>query len=293
MKTHDTIIRKVFHKIHKGQIVSKTGFKRVKNLLDCENLKLPRNYFKNKICADFGCGTTGAGGLNLLELGAKYVHLIDLGKHIINPINKNLKKYKGKYQIDIGSIEKTFYKKNYFDFILCQGVLHHMDNDIKGLKEIYRTLKKNGKSHLMVQGSGGLITKFLMEIIRPEFKNNPIIRNFLKKIMSGDLKNYEKFMFAHYDNETKKIVNFLQKDLDLELVLTIRDRILAPKYKTYNEEVLRKILSNIGFTNIYRIKKKVKFNNIRRLFTPLYYEYSHQMSRALYGEGNISLVMAK
>ena len=116
---HNIDIRKIFHKIHKDQIVSKTGFKKVKNLLNCENLKLSKNYFKNKICADYGCGSTGAGGLNLLELGAKYVHLIDLDKHIVNPINKNLKKYKGKYQIDIGSIEKTFYKKNYFDFILC------------------------------------------------------------------------------------------------------------------------------------------------------------------------------
>ena len=81
--------------------------------------------------------------------------------------------------------------------------------------------------------------------------------------------------------------------MDKDLVLTIEDRILAQKYKTYYEKDLKKLLLNIGFRNIYRIKKKVKFNNIRRLFAPLYYEYSHQMSRALYGEGNISLVMAK
>ena len=76
----------------------------------------------------------------MLELGANYVHLLDLDKHIINPINKNLQKYKGKYQIDIGSIEKTSYKNNYFDFILCSGGIHHLENDINGLKEIHRTL---------------------------------------------------------------------------------------------------------------------------------------------------------
>ena len=42
----------------------------------------------------FGCGSTGAEGQNLLELGANYVHLLDLDKHIMNPINKNLQKYK-------------------------------------------------------------------------------------------------------------------------------------------------------------------------------------------------------
>ena len=98
MKTHDAITRKVFHSIHKNQIISKIGFKKIKNLLNCENLRLPKNYFKNKICASFGCGSTGAEGQNLLELGANYVHLLDLDKHIINPINRNLQIYKGKYK---------------------------------------------------------------------------------------------------------------------------------------------------------------------------------------------------
>ena len=53
MKIHDTITRKVFHSIHKDQIVSKRGFGKVKNALSCENLKLPKNYFKNKILCRF------------------------------------------------------------------------------------------------------------------------------------------------------------------------------------------------------------------------------------------------
>ena len=50
---------KFFHSIHKNQIISKIGFKKIKNLLNCENLRLLKNYFKNKICASFGCGSTG------------------------------------------------------------------------------------------------------------------------------------------------------------------------------------------------------------------------------------------
>ena len=37
MKTHDAITRKVFHSIHKNQIITKIGFKKIKNLLNCEN----------------------------------------------------------------------------------------------------------------------------------------------------------------------------------------------------------------------------------------------------------------
>lgn len=40
--------------------------------------------------------------------------------------------------------------ENSFDFILCNHVLEHVDNDIKALKEIKRVLKKNGKGIVQV-----------------------------------------------------------------------------------------------------------------------------------------------
>ena len=293
MKSHNSQTRQIFHKIHSNSLKSKNTFRRIKNLLNLKNLKLPKNYFNNKICADFGCGSTGAGGLNLLELGAKYVHLIDLNKNITKPIKKNLKKYNGKYQIDIGTVEKTPYKKNYFDFILCSGVIHHVKNDIKGLKEIHRTLKKNGICHLMVHGSGGLLSKFVMDILRPEYNKNLSIKIFLNKIMFGKLKNYNKFFEKNYDKESLKIIKFIKKYIDNDLLLTIQDRVLAPKYKTYNLVDMKKLLKKIGFKDIYRIKKKVEFKNIRRLLAPFYFNYNHEISKALYGDGNISLIIKK
>ena len=79
MKKHDNITRNIFNEIHLKQIKT-SGYKRVANLLTEKNLQLPKNYFKDKICADLGCGSTGAGALNLLNLGAKEVHLMDLKK---------------------------------------------------------------------------------------------------------------------------------------------------------------------------------------------------------------------
>ena len=164
---------------------------------------------------------------------------MDLHKHIKKPINENLKKHRGKYKIDIGSVEKTPYKKDFFDFILCQGVIHCVDNDIKALKQIYRNLKKGGKFHMMVMGEGGLVTRFLIEIMRPEFANNTRIRRFLQNLMRGKVKNYEQYLFRNYDAKSKKIIKFLKKYIDLDFLLTIQDRLLSPKYKTYNEKKLK------------------------------------------------------
>ena len=290
---HNIQTGKIFHNIHLKHIEQKTGYKRISNLLNCKTLKLRKNYFQEKICADFGCGSTGAGAYNLLQMKAKFVHLIDINKHITKHIKKNLKKYEGKYLIDIGTMEKTKYKNNYFDFILCQGAIHHAYNDLKCLKEIHRTLKKNGKCHLMVGGGGGLINDFVMKIIRPEFKKNLIIKNFLNKIMYNKIDDYKTFFDKNFDKKSKKILKFLLKYVDQDLLLTMQDLILAPKYKMYNEKKLRKLLSRMGFKNIYRIKKKIKYKNIRRLLSPFYYNYNNEISRALYGEGSINLVMTK
>jgi hypothetical protein len=69
--------------------------------------------------------------------------------------------------------------------------------------------------------------------------------------------------------------------------------LLSPKYYCFNERRLTIFQKKIGFKNIYRIKKKVYFSNIRKLLSPLYHHYDYEISRALYGDGDISLIFSK
>ena len=114
MKLHDSNTRNLFNQIHLSQIKNKIGFDKIKLSLNEKILRLNQNYFQNKICADLGCGSTGSGGLNLLNLGAKYCYFMDLKKHITKTIKKNLSQFKNKFEINIGSLEKLPYKKNFF-----------------------------------------------------------------------------------------------------------------------------------------------------------------------------------
>jgi len=134
MKSHDKNTRSLFNQIHLKQKKT-SGFKRIENLLSEKNLGLPKNYFKGKVCADLGCGSTGAGALNLLNMGAKEVHLMDMHKHIFKPLKSNLKKYDGKFHLHVGTLEKVPFKSNFFDFVLCAGVIHHMDNKRNAINE--------------------------------------------------------------------------------------------------------------------------------------------------------------
>ena len=293
LKKHDIKTRQLFNQIHIQQIKDKQGFDKIKASLNEKNLKLKKNYFKGKICADLGCGSTGSGGLNLLNLGAQFCYLMDLDRHIVGPIKKKLNKHKNKFEVNIGSLEKLPYKKNFFDFILCQGVIHHMDNDKKGFQEIYRTLKKGGKALINVHGEGGIINDFTMKILRPKYKTDKKFRIFINNIINGKSKKYLNFLKKNYEEDTIRIINNLIFLFDKDLLLTIKDRFLAPKYKTYNEKNLRRELRQIGFKKIYRIKKKVKFNNIRRFVAPLYHHYDNEISRVLYGDGMIQIVLEK
>ena len=285
--------RATFHKIHLKQISNKSSFSKVATLYNLKNLKLSKDYFKNKVCADLGCGSTGAGAYNLFQLGVEFVHLLDLDKSIEVPLKKKLKKFSKKIKVHIGSLEKTSFPDNYFDFILCQGVIHHARNPKQCLREIKRILKPKGKCLLLVNGKGGLITNFVDNVLRPQYKKNKEIKKFVDSVIFNKLSTHKKFYMKNSSKDSKKIINFLNKYIDEDLFLTMQDRVLAPKYESFDYEKLLSFLNKIGFINIYRISKRVKFKNLRQLLSPFYYFYDHSISKALYGDGNITLMITK
>lgn len=293
IKRFEKKTRSIFNKIHLKQIANKSPFNKVSTLYNFDNLKLNRNYFKNKICADLGCGSTGAGAYNLFQMGAEFVHLLDLNKSIVKPVQTSLKKFSNKYKIHIGSLEKTNFSNNSLDFILCQGVIHHAKDSKKCLKEIKRILKPKGKCLLMVHGEGGLITDFVHKILRPQYQKDKKLKKFIDKIIFKKFDDYKKFYFKNSDKDSKKIINFLNKYIDEDLYLTMQDRVLAPKYELFNYKKLVEYLNKLGFTKIFRVSKKVDFKNLRKLLSPFYLFYNHDISKSLYGDGNITLMITK
>ena len=62
--------RKVFHKIHLKQKDCKEATYRMVNLHNTDYLKLDKDYFVGKICADLGCGSAAVGTVNMLNMNA-------------------------------------------------------------------------------------------------------------------------------------------------------------------------------------------------------------------------------
>lgn len=111
---------------------------------------------KGKMILDLGCGS-GRFTIALALAGAERVHGIDLGKKSIIEAAR-IAKSAGINNItfEAGDILDLPYRDNQFDFIYCNGVLHHTKNMEKGIEELYRVLKPGCRAFLYLYADGGL-----------------------------------------------------------------------------------------------------------------------------------------
>ena len=115
---------------------------------------------KGKTVFDMGCGS-GRYTIALASYGCEYVTGCDIGAQGLVVGSKVARKLGLKnIFFEVGNVLDLKYVDGSFDFIFCNGVLHHTSNMEKGLSELYRVLKPNGKAFLYLYGSGGVHWKF-------------------------------------------------------------------------------------------------------------------------------------
>jgi ubiquinone/menaquinone biosynthesis C-methylase UbiE len=172
---------------------------------------------KNKDIIDFGCGH-GNFLIACLQSGAKYCHGIDYGKDSINFAKKILDKLdisKSKICFKVKTAYKTGVKSSSFDFAIQNGVFHHMNNELKAYKEVYRVLKPGGYFWLYTDGGGGIrdITLDMSQKILANIDKNYVV----EKIKQAGLVYNKEYhlgdgMNAEYRHTTfKKIKKTLGK----------------------------------------------------------------------------------
>ena len=138
---------------------------------------LDNNYFKEKKCLDVGCGT-GRFCFAMSDLGA-ISHGIDPGIDSIEHAKKlsKLLNFTDTVHFKEGNAYDIQFENESFDFLVCNGVLHHLDHPILALEEFYRVLKKDGQFWLYIEGSGGIYHD-VWNIIRKSFTGIPLNNTF-------------------------------------------------------------------------------------------------------------------
>jgi ubiquinone/menaquinone biosynthesis C-methylase UbiE len=198
-------------------------------------------------------------------------------------------------------VEELPYENDTFDFVLCQGVIHSVDNDLTALREISRVLKKGGMANIMVLGKGGLMTRIGMETMRDEYRANSMFKALVDQDMTPDwIRQQFDWLIGQMDDDGtesyKKCVTLLEclRDLlDQDFILTLRDRMQTPKYLTYTLEEMEELLRSAGFTSWRRLARKPTYRNVRKVLAPLYHEYDSPLAKLMYGEGSLILIATK
>ncbi|MDD2387860.1 MAG: class I SAM-dependent methyltransferase [Bacteroidales bacterium] len=94
---------------------------------------------------DVGCGP-GEMVKDLVQLNRK-VYGIDIAKEMVQIANERIKKESinlAQVNIAEGDIENLNFDDDFFDVIICSGVVEYLKDDVTWLSEIKRTLKTNG-----------------------------------------------------------------------------------------------------------------------------------------------------
>jgi len=292
--------RKVFFNQHKSFYRHDDLFNRFyQYAVSPKNYCLEKKFFKNATVLDAGCGNSGYFTKAMIDLGAKHVYCLDLGKQWTHNLKKGLKE-KGvslsKITCISGSVTKIPLKSYAMDFVACNGVLHHLPNvnlATKAIKELYRVTKFGGSvfAYFGVD-KPGLIEKYIQPSLREAYLKEKDFKNLIDKV---DLdiwhKNFKTLtkIFCKHDKSVsysslKKIINLINP----ETIMFMQDCLQAPVNQSnkLNKEYTLKILKKIGANNI-RSPKDFYFQrtDIRRFLTPFHVtKKSNLLSKILYGE---------
>lgn len=105
--------------------------------------------FQDKVILDIGCGAAGK-TLYYAALGARKVYGIEVVEHYEEEANA-LAREKGledKFQFILGDAANVPFGDNFFDTIIMNDAMEHVDEPLKVLNECYRVLKPGGRLYV-------------------------------------------------------------------------------------------------------------------------------------------------
>ncbi len=155
--------------------------------------KISKNF---KDILDYGCGVCSF----YKYINSKYVDIIYIGTDIsFSMINIGKKEFKN-INLVVADGEILPFKNNSFDLIIGRGILHHLQNPEKGIKEISRVLKNN-QQIIFSEPNNNILLSI------PRFIAKKITKHFTETHISFKRKELIK-MLKNNDFKIKSIENF-------------------------------------------------------------------------------------
>lgn len=215
-------------------------------------------YLKGKNAIDIGCGS-GRFTFALSKLGCANVIGVDYGDRGIAIAREALKKtgIKG-VSFKKANVLALPFENESFDFVFCNGVLHHTEDMEKGIAEMIRVAKKGGKLWLYLYADGGIFW---------------YARKMMPKIMKQIPQTY-----------TMKVLDMIGMPKDRFI---FSDNWYVPIERHTNDRQARIIFNDLGIHKIQRIEKGRS--------TDLDYlsMYGGEAGKVMWGDGELRYFLEK
>ncbi len=208
-----------------------------------------RKYFKKKCkILEIGPGFTGNWLKILKKNNFQNLYALDINTETV----KELKKLKF-INVKHGSILNLPYKDNYFDFVICYGVIHHTSNPLKAFNEVFRVTKKNGYSYIGLYLFRNSVFEYIVRIWRiiGKYTSYKIVHKLVKNVSSLNRffldHTYVPILNLYNSNEVEQI--FKKKKFTI-----VEDK--ANNFDFFQRiPLIGKIMTGSGLLRYYFVKK--------------------------------------
>ena len=155
---------------------------------------------KDKRCIDLGCGS-GRYVVAMADQGASESHGLDLSDDAIRDATARAARlgYGDNCSFRQGSMLELPFEDDSFDFVSCNGVIHHTTDPKRALAELARVTSRSGMAYIMVYGSGELwweLTDMIRAVMEPVPRGYAFAALDLLRVPPGKIFNYMDHMFV-------------------------------------------------------------------------------------------------
>jgi ubiquinone/menaquinone biosynthesis C-methylase UbiE len=138
------------------------------------------NFLEGKLCLDAGCGS-GRAVYSMLKAGAARVEAIDIGEDCVANTRQRNEADADRLNVTHGSVLQLPFEDNTFDFVHCDGVLHHTVDSFGGFLELKRVAKPGAPIFFGLYGDGGFLN---FGIYTARYFNRLLPRQLAVKLLS-------------------------------------------------------------------------------------------------------------
>lgn len=149
-------------------------------------------YIRGKTVLDMGCGS-GRYSVALAACGARQVTAVDFQAKAYREAEAYGRKKGLPLRFLEANVHALPFSDGEFDFVFCNGVLHHSSSIEKGIAELKRVLKPEGAAFLYLYGAEGFFWH-TRNALRRVFCNIPL--NYTRMILKGIGMPSNRFIFC-------------------------------------------------------------------------------------------------